>query len=824
MPKLTIDHRSIEVIAGTKVIEAAAQLGIVIPRFCYHPALGSVGACRVCAVKILEGPQEGIQMSCMLDAVDGMVVSTTDSEAMDFRRHVIEWLMLHHPHDCPVCDEGGHCLLQDMTIAGGHGIRRYQGKKRTHRDQDLGPLIQHEMNRCIQCYRCTRYYQEFSGYFDLGVMGIGSRVYFGRYRPGRLENPFAGNLIDICPTGVYTDKPSRFFGRRWEFTRGPSVCIHCSLNCSITVSCRYRQVVRTEARFNPFVNGHFICDRGRYGFAYVNEADRPRTARIGEKPGDFNETLAAAMARLTRIAQEFGPQSVAGLGSAQSNLETQTALSHLCRTKGWQGPAFWLEREMRKKSIRAAAHLVPELTIAMGQIEQADFILAIGADPLNEAPILALCMRKAKRSGAMIVVFDPRPIRLPFAFQHLPFAPSALALHLNHLIAEASAGSSGSFGRTAEEPVPEIANEIKAAMAEAARTLGESKRPVIVCGTDIVSETLVESAAKAARRLLASGKQAGLVYLLPAANSHGAALLAGESNASLDQQVEEIEAGRIKALIVVECDPVQEFCDRPRLMAALKKLDLLVVLDRRKGETAKAADIFLPTACLFESGGIFINQEYRAQQARPIFAGGLPISQTGQGGHPPRTFRSDIPGGQLQPAWQTLLQMVDNHGQVDLARGNDILTKLWSLDYPSLSRVSEIHTFPPHGVRLNPPDRLASLEDIAESESSSEQTLELITVDWTFGTESLSAASPWLQQIEDEPCLLIHPDDARALGLQDSQAAILSTPGGSLELTLYVNAEMAKGVVVVPRHRRCAWQQLGARTLNLNPLHLHKKD
>src|SRR5210317_1032458 len=229
MPKLVIDDREIEVPAGTKVIEAAERLGIMVPRFCFHPALGSVGACRVCAVKFVDGPLKGIQMSCMVEAQDGMVVSTTDEEAVQFRKSVIEWLMLHHPHDCPVCYEGGHCLLQDMTVSGGHGIRRYAGPKRTYNDQYLGPLIQHEMNRCIHCYRCSRYYQEFAGYHDLGAMGSANRTYFGRFEDGILECPFTGNLSDICPTGVYTDKPSRFFGRRWDYQRNPTLCINCSL-------------------------------------------------------------------------------------------------------------------------------------------------------------------------------------------------------------------------------------------------------------------------------------------------------------------------------------------------------------------------------------------------------------------------------------------------------------------------------------------------------------------------------------------------------------------------------------------------------------------
>ena len=280
MPKIIIDDREVEVPDGTKVIEAAELLGIMVPRFCYHPALGSVGACRVCAVKFLEGPFKGVQMSCMIDAKDGMIISTTDEEATEFRQYVIEWLMLHHPHDCPVCDEGGHCLLQDMTISGGHGIRRYLGLKRTYHDQYLGPLVQHEMNRCIHCYRCSRFYQEFAGYRDLGVMQSANRTFFGRYEDGILESPFTGNLSDICPTGVYTDKPSRFFGRRWDYERTPILCINCSLGCHTVASARYRDLVRQEARYSKAVNGFFICDRGRHGFQYARHEQRPRRALI----------------------------------------------------------------------------------------------------------------------------------------------------------------------------------------------------------------------------------------------------------------------------------------------------------------------------------------------------------------------------------------------------------------------------------------------------------------------------------------------------------------------------------------------------------------
>lgn len=207
MPRLTIDHRAIEVPKGTKVIQAAEQLGIYIPRFCFHEALGAVGACRMCAVMFLDGPVKGLEMSCMTEAREGMVVSTDHPEAQDFRRQVIEWLMLNHPHDCPVCDEGGQCLLQDMTVSSGHGIRRYEGDKRTFRDQDLGPFVSHEMNRCIHCWRCRRFYQEYAGYRDLGAMQIGRRTYFGRQRSGVWRAPLRATSWTYAPPACTPTSP-----------------------------------------------------------------------------------------------------------------------------------------------------------------------------------------------------------------------------------------------------------------------------------------------------------------------------------------------------------------------------------------------------------------------------------------------------------------------------------------------------------------------------------------------------------------------------------------------------------------------------------------
>ena len=313
MPKLIIDSIPVEVPDGTNVLEAARSIGITIPHFCWHPALGQAGACRACAVKMLEGPIRGIQMSCMLPAQDGMVVSTTDSEAVAMRRAVIEWLMINHPHDCPVCDEGGECQLQDYTIAGGHGIRRYDGLKRTHVNQFLGKYIEHEMNRCIQCYRCARFYQEYAGGTDFGTLGRSGAVYFGRQQDGQLESLFSGNLADICPTGVFTDKTARFRARYWDYDMAPSVCPHCSLGCNTVPAAHYRELLKVTARRNDAVNGWFICDRGRFSNAAVNAPERPRQAQVEGEAVSMEAALNMLQERLSGFLELHGPEALAAL-------------------------------------------------------------------------------------------------------------------------------------------------------------------------------------------------------------------------------------------------------------------------------------------------------------------------------------------------------------------------------------------------------------------------------------------------------------------------------------------------------------------------------
>jgi len=820
MPRLRIDGIEIEVEQGTKVIEAAARLGIIIPRFCYHAGLGSVGACRMCAVKFLEGPVKGVQMSCMVDAMEGMVVSTTDEEAVDFRKHVIEWLMMNHPHDCPVCDEGGHCLLQDMTVAGGHGIRRYLGKKRTYHDQYLGVFVQHEMNRCIHCWRCRRFYQEFAGYRDLGAMQIAYHTYFGRFQDGPLESPFSGNLIDVCPTGVYTDKPSRFTGRRSDFERGPSLCIHCSLGCHVVTSSRYREMTRLEARFSEAVNGYFICDRGRYGFYYVNHPERPRRARIGKEEVSLDKAIQTAAEKILQVNGKYGPKAIACLGSTRSSLENQAMLIRLCQAGGWNEPTYFETSVMAKKVKRAVSRLDESVAVSMQELEKADFILAVGADPVNEAPMLALAMRQAFRKKATIVVIDPRPVFLPFEFEHLAVAPDDVELCLNALIKEAVDRSAAEkigeevlrFYDAVPAECPEAA--IKNRMANLTQKLRQSSYPVIVCGTAIVRETTPDVAADSALFLRAVKDRAGLFYVMPEANTFGAAILSSKESSLMDV-IESIEKGSVRALILVESDPFWSFPDRERLKQAVGKLDLFLVMDYLPSHAAQLAHIFFPTRTLFEMETSFVNQEGRVQFASSAYLGGTPISQIGAGGHPPRTFRHDIPGGEPESAWEMMAKLANAMPLPSLKMFSLSRRELWDWigsEYPVFADV-QIADDLSDGARVKPArgrgKPFPSGGQIRSGkENRGDSRLELLIVDWTFGTEELSAYSKFIQQVEKEPCLFMNSKDASRIGLKDKERITLSLDKGRLEMELRIVDNMATGVIIMPHHRQLAWQKI----------------
>ena len=490
-------------------------------------------------------------------------------------------------------------------------------------------------------------------------------------------------------------------------------------------------------------------------------------------------------------------------------------LKRCCRVLGWPDPRYFSVTSQERKVRAAVARLDEHLAVSLREIESADFVLVAGADPVNEAPMLALALRQAWRRGGKVAVLDPRPVFLPFEFEHLPLGPVDLDTALRVLVKEVQAAKGASpnslmgvggeglgEGAGAVGPWPPLPK-----ITALGQQLAVARRPVLVCGTDVVRESTPALAADLARLLREAGLDAGLFYLLPGANAFAAALLSatGEGRAPW---IEDLESGAIKALVVVENDPFWDYPDRERLVKALEKLELLVVLDYLPSPLVARADIVFPTLTLFErSPSSFVNQEGRLQLAPPVHLGGAPMAQISPGQHPPRTFLSHVPGGEPRTPGEILAELAAALSP-SVKLPQDDLWDWLRAENPVFTRIDTLFA-PPPGTRLLPeitPDRgFSSAAALVPREAPSDR-LELLLTDLTFGTEELACYSRPIQQVEEPPRLLMHPEDAAKLGFGPGERVALHLPGGELQVTVQVAANMAPGVLALPRHRQLNWR------------------
>ncbi|MFB3881537.1 MAG: NADH-quinone oxidoreductase subunit NuoG [Armatimonadota bacterium] len=628
MPIIHVDGVAHNVPEGTDLLSALIAVGVDVPYFCWHPALGSVGACRQCAVRLYrdESDQRGeIEMACMTPVRDGMRVSVNDREAVEFRRHVIEWLMVNHPHDCPICDEGGECHLQDMTAMVGHVYRRYRGRKRTYRNQDLGPFLNHEMNRCIQCFRCLRFYRDYAGGRDFDVMASKNHTYFGRFEDGKLESEFSGNLIEVCPTGVFTDKTLKaHYTRKWDLETAPSICVHCGLGCNIIPGARYQLLRRILNRFHPEINRYFICDRGRFGYEFVNH---PARLRQPSAPSRSSAPLSWDSA-MTEFAERFGAcRRVVGIGSPRASLESNFALRTLVSDEAFFSGMAGQEHD----GVMRAAQLLregPARSARLAELEEADAVLLLGCDPTNEAPMADYAVRQGmfrasldvsrklgipdwndypvreavQNARGALFVATAAPTKLESLATEVVRCTPPEAIALGREVAAALGGGATDRGTTA--------GRVAAAMAAA-------RNPVVVASAGQGPE-IVDAATAVANALCAGREKPCLIFLLvPECNSMGAALMGGRA---LEEALAEIESGAADGLVVLENDLYRR-APAARLDAALSRLGFLAVLDHIRTRTTERADLVIPVATFAESAGTLVNNEGRAQRFFQVFVG-----------------------------------------------------------------------------------------------------------------------------------------------------------------------------------------------------------
>ena len=638
MATIHVDGKDFEVDGADNLLQACLSLGLDIPYFCWHPALGSVGACRQCAVKQYsdENDTRGrIVMSCMTPATDNTWISIDDEESKAFRASVVEWLMTNHPHDCPVCEEGGHCHLQDMTVMTGHNQRRYRFSKRTHQNQQLGPFISHEMNRCIACYRCVRYYKDYAGGTDLGVYGAHDNVYFGRVEDGVLESEFSGNLVEVCPTGVFTDKThSERYNRKWDMQFAPSICHGCASGCNTSPGERYGELRRIENRFNGDVNQYFLCDRGRFGYGYVNRTDRPRQPLLVNKDGGEKLGIDAA---LDTAAELLKGKRVIGIGSPRASLESNFALRELVGEANFYSGIAAAELD-NIRLIRDILQNGPLPVPTLREVELHDAVFILGEDLTQTAARLALALRqtvkgKATEIAASMKIQDWHMAAVQNVAQdalHPLFIASVTATRLDDIAeacvhaAPADLARIGFAVAHAIDPSAPAVNGLDADVGELvaliAEALLEAKRPLIVSGASLGEKSLIEAAANIASALRNREKNASISLVVPEANSMGMALLLGENAAgkSVDAALHALTSGQADAVIVLENDLYRR-ADAAQVDAALTAAQVVIVADHQHTATSEKAHLLLPVASFAEGDGTLVSFEGRAQRFFQVF-------------------------------------------------------------------------------------------------------------------------------------------------------------------------------------------------------------
>lgn len=649
MARIFVDQKTYDVDEKQNLLAVCLSLGFNLPYFCWHPAMGSVGACRQCAVTQFRDEKDAqgrLVMACMTPAADGTRISIEHPEAKAFRASVIEWLMVNHPHDCPVCDEGGECHLQDMTVMAGHTYRRYRFKKRTYRNQYLGPFIKHDMNRCIQCYRCVRFYRDYAGGRDFDAFASHNHVYFGRHEDGVLENEFSGNLIEVCPTGVFNDNTlMHHYTRKWDLQTAQSICPHCSLGCNTTPGERYGILRRIINRYNSQVNGYFICDRGRFGYGYVNQdirIRRPmmRPAAGGQaRPEGKPEVLHYAATMLS------GSRGVIGIGSPRASLEGNFALRTLVGPDRFHQGVNERER-LLLSTILDILRNGPVPSASIQDVEASDAVLVLGEDVLDSAPRLALALLQSIRRQPMAMVDAPHiPQWDDAAVRNVVQdrkGPLFIADHRRtwlHDYATASyfaapddiarLGFAVAHALDAEAPdVPDLSPEARDLAQRIADALRNAERPLVLSGTGLRSEAVIQAAANVAQALHGQGHPARLCFAVPACNSLGLTLMGGKS---LESAFDSIQQGTADTIIILENDLYRRM-DRSSVDALMAAARHVIVLDYLEHETTKQAQIAFSAGTFSESDGTVVNNEGRAQRFYQVF----------------------IPEGEIQESWRWL--------------------------------------------------------------------------------------------------------------------------------------------------------------------------
>jgi NADH-quinone oxidoreductase subunit G len=609
MLNIEIDGKQLTVEQGSTIMDVADAAGIYIPRFCYHKKLSVAANCRMCLVQVEKAPKP--MPACATPVTEGMKVMTRSETAIKAQKAVMEFLLINHPLDCPICDQGGECELQDLAVGYGAGASRYAEEKRVVFNKNIGPLIATDMTRCINCTRCVRFGQEIGGMMEMGQIGRGEHAEITTFIESSINSELSGNIIDLCPVGALTSKPFRYSARAWELTTRPSVSPHDGLGANLSVQTKSNRVFRVLPRDNEEINECWLSDRDRFSYEGLNSADRlqrPMIKRGGEwRECDWPEALEFVAAGLKRIRDEQGEEQIAALATPHATLEELYLLQKLLRGIGSGN----VDHRLRQSDFSADANMqgAPWLGMSIAELDQLNSVLVVGSTLRADHPLLAHRLRQAVKRGAELNLINPVDDDLLCRVANKSIvAPDAMVAALDQ-VRRAMAG----------ESVDAVAQAIAA-------SLKHGERKAVLLG-NLAQHHPRYAELHALAQQVAELAGAKFGFLGEAANSVGAYLagaVPGEGGMNAAQMLDDPRRAYILLGVEAELDTYNP----TRTLAALQAAQLVVVLSAYKNKALDYAHVLLPVAPFTETSGTFVNTEGRAQSFNAVVK---PLGETRPG-------------------------------------------------------------------------------------------------------------------------------------------------------------------------------------------------
>ena len=604
MVEIELDGKKVEVLEGSMVMHAAEKAGTYIPHFCYHKKLSIAANCRMCLVEVEKAPKP--LPACATPVTQGMIVRTKSERAVKAQQGVMEFLLINHPLDCPICDQGGECQLQDLAVGYGASKSRYAEEKRVVFHKNVGPLVSmEEMSRCIHCTRCVRFGQEIAGVMELGMAHRGEHSEIQTFVGRTVDSELSGNMIDICPVGALTSKPFRYSARTWELSRRKSVSPHDSTGANLVVQVKNNKVMRVVPLENEAVNECWIADRDRFSYEALNSDARltqPMIKQGGQwKTVDWTTALEYVANGLKQIQSQHGAGAIGALGSAHATVEELHLLTRLVRGLGSQN----IDHRLRHADFgnRAAAGKAHWLGSSIAALSALDRALVVGSSLRKDHPLFAQRLRQAARHGAQVLSINAsaEDWALPVAAR-ITAAPAAWGQALAD-VAAAIAASTGAAAPAAGQATSE---------AQAiANALLSGQHKAILLG-NAAAQHPQAGALLALANWIGAQTGASVGYLSEAANTVGAQLvnaLPGQGGLDAGRMLGD---GGLKALLLLETDPLHDSANPTAAAKALDAAEMVVVMSAFK-TGMDYADVLLPVAPFTETSGTFVNAEGRAQ-------------------------------------------------------------------------------------------------------------------------------------------------------------------------------------------------------------------